>query len=89
MIEELGLRQSRFHSGVSQPVPELPGVWRVQTRLDAGYRRGTELRALHALATYPKKLVVDRLELRRLPRQDSRLVLILSAYFVGVEAEQQ
>ena len=46
-----------------------------------------EVRALHALATHPKKLVVDRLDLRRRGRQNSHLVLILSAYFVGVNAE--
>ena len=86
-LEGLDLRKLRIRSGVSQPVPDLPGVWRVQLRLDAGYRPGVELQVLHALATYPKKLVVDRLDLRRRNRQRSRLALILSAYFVGVEAE--
>ena len=69
-------------------MPDLPGIWRVQTRLDAGYRRGVEPRVLHALATYPKKLVVDRLDLHQ-RRRSSRLMLILSAYFVGVEAERE
>ena len=87
VVEELGLHNPLIRSGVSQPVPDLPGIWRVQTRLDAAYRPGTELRALHALATYPKKLVVDRLDIRR-RRHDSYLVLIVSAYFVGVEAER-
>ena len=89
VAEGLGLHQPLFRSGVSQPVPGLPGIWRVQTRLDAAYRTGGELRALHALATHPKKLVVDRLHLSRRQRHDSRLILILSAYFVGVEAEQE
>ena len=88
MIEGLDLRNLRIRSGVSQPVPDLPGIWRVQTRLDAAYRPGVELQALHAVATYPKKLVVDRLDLSRRGRQDSRLTLILSAYFVGVEAQE-
>ena len=88
VMEGLRLRDSRIQSGVSQPVPDLPGLWRVQTRLDARYRRGTELRALHALATHPNKLVVDRVELRR-QRGNFRLMLILSAYFVGVEAGQE
>lgn len=88
MIEGLDLRNLRIRSGVSQPVPDLPGIWRVQTRLDAAYRPGVELQALHAMATYPKKLVVDRLDLSRRGRQDSRLTLILSAYFVGVEAQE-
>ena len=87
-VEGLALRKPRIRSGVSQPVPDLPGIWRVQTRLDATYRPGVELQVLHALATHPKKLIVDRLELRQRRRQDSYLTLILSAYFVGVEAEQ-
>ena len=37
---------------------------------------------LHAVATHPKKLVVDRLDLRR---RDSRMTLMVSAYFVGIE----
>ena len=86
VVEGLGLKRPLFRSGVSQPVPGLPGIWRVQTRLDAAYRSGGELRALHVLATYPKKLVVDRLHLVRRQRHDSHLILILSAYFVGVEA---
>lgn len=89
MIEGLDLRNARVRSGVSQPVPDLPGIWRVQTRLDADYRPGVELQALHAMATYPKKLVVDRLDLRQRKRQDSRLALILSAYFVGIGAERK
>ena len=72
---------------MSQPAPNLPGVWRVQTRLDATYRPGVELQVLYALATYPNKLIVDRLDLRRRDRQDSHMTLILSAYFVGVESE--
>ena len=86
VIEGLDLRDYRIQSGVSQPVPELPGVWRVQTRLDGKYRAGTEIQALHALAAHPKKVIVDRLQLRQRERGASWLVLILSAYFVGVEA---
>ena len=89
MFEGIELHNPRIRSGVSQPVPDLPGIWRVQSRLDAAYRPGVELRALHAMATYPKKLVVDRLDLRRRNGQDSRLALILSAYFVGVEEERK
>ena len=87
-VEGLALLKPRIRSGVSQPVPDLPGIWRVQTRLDAAYRQGVELQVLHALATHPKKLIVDRLDLRQRSRRDSYLTLILSAYFVGVEAEQ-
>ena len=62
-------------------------MWRVQTRLDAAYRSGVELQVLHALATHPKKMVVDRLDLRRRSRRDSWMTLMLSAYFTGVEVE--
>ena len=88
VIEPLELSNPRIRSGVSQPAPNLPGIWRVQTRLDAAYRPGVELQVLYALATYPNKLIVDRLDLRRGDRQDSYMTLILSAYFVGVEAER-
>ena len=88
IIEGLDFRDVLMRSGVSQPVPDLPGIWRVQTRLDAAYRGRAELHALHAIATHPNRLVVDRLDLRRRQRQRSHMVLILSAYFVGVEAEQ-
>ena len=86
-VEGLRLDNLRVRSGVSQPVPGVPGVWRVQTRLDAAYRTGVELKVLHALATHPKKMVVDRLDLRRRSRRDSYMTLMLSAYFTGVEAE--
>ena len=88
VVDGLQLHNSRVRSGVSQPVPDLPGIWRVQTRLDAAYRPGVELRLLHRLATHPKKMIVDRLELRRRDRNDAYLTLILSAHFVGVEGEQ-
>ena len=86
-VEGLDVANLRIRSGVSQPVPDVPGVWRVQTRLDAAYRSGVELQVLHALATHPKKMIVDRLDLRRRDRKDSYMTLILSAYFTGVEAE--
>ena len=85
IVAPLALRNPRIRSGVSQPVAHLPGIWRVQTRLNAAYSPGVELEALHALATHRRKLIVERLELSRLDRRDSRLVLIVSAYFVGVE----
>ena len=80
VIEDHQLRKPRLRSGTSQPLPNLNEVWRVQTRLDAAYRPGVELRLLHALATHPKKLVVDRLDLvHRKRRNDSRMRLIHSA----------
>lgn len=89
MVEDLDLRNLHVRSGVSQPVPDLPGILRVETRLDAGYRQGVELQMLHAVATYPNRLFVERLDLSRRERLDSYVALILSAYFVGVEAERQ
>ena len=88
-IEGVPLRRPRIRSGVSQPVPDLPGIWRVQTRLDASYRPGVELQLLHALATHPKKLIVDRLDLRQRGERDASLTLILSAYFGGVETQRR
>jgi len=87
VVDGLDLDNLRIRSGVSQPVPGVPGVWRVQTRLDAAYRSGVELKVLHALATHPKKMIVDRLDLRRRSRRDSYMTLMLSAYFTGVEVE--
>ena len=87
VVDGLDLDNLRIRSGVSQPVPGVPGVWRVQTRLDAAYRSGVELQVLHALATHPKKMIVDRLDLRRRSRRDSWMTLMLSAYFTGVEVE--
>ena len=89
VIDGFDLRKPRIRSGGSQPVPGLPEVWRVQARLDGGYRPELEPQVLHALATYPKKLIVDRLDLRRRGGRDSHVALILSAYFVGVEAGQK
>ena len=86
-LKGLALDNLRIRSGVSETVPGVPGVWRVQTRLDAAYRTGVELRLLHALATHPKKMIVDRLDLRRRSRRDSYMTLMLSAYFTGVEAQ--
>ena len=58
---------------MSQPAPNLPGV---------------ELQVPYALATYPNKLIVDRLDLRQPGRRDSHMTLILLAYFVGVGSER-
>ena len=85
VIEGLNLRNVRIRSGVSQPVEGLPGVWQIQAQLDGQYRPGVELQVLYAIATYSRKLVVDRLDLSR---RNSRISLICSAYFVGIEAEQ-
>lgn len=85
MIKGLDLRRPAIRSGVSQAVPEVPGVWQVQMRLTCRYRPGAELQMLYRLATYPKKLVVERLDVRRQP---PRTTLIVSAYFIGIGPAQ-
>lgn len=83
IVEAAGLRNVLIRSGTSQPLAALPDVWRVQIRVTAGYSPGGELQLLHALATLPRKVVVDRLEITR---SNSRLALLLSAYFIGFSA---
>ena len=80
----LELRDVRIRPGLTQPMPDVPGVWRVQAQFSASYDSGTQLQLVHALATHPQKLVVDRLDMER---GKARLTLILSAYFVGLDAE--
>lgn len=82
IVEGLDLRRPDIRSGVSQAVPEVPGVWQVQMRLSCRYRPGSELQMLYRLATHPKKLVIERLDVRR---ETSRMTAIVSAYFVGIE----
>ena len=82
----LNLRQVRIQPGLIQPVPEVAGVWRVQAQFSASHDSGAQLQVLHALATHPKKLIVDRLDM---VRGRARLVVILSAYFVGLDEEPE
>ncbi len=82
MVGDLDFRNPRIQSGPIRPVAFAPGLWRVQAQFNGIYRPGAELQVLHAVATHPKKLVVDRLDLRR---RDTRMTLLLSAYFVGIE----
>ena len=88
LFGNLGLINIHFRSGSGQSVPGLPGVWRIQIRMDTNYRPGLEPRILHALATHPKKLIVDRLDLKRHSKNEAYLVLIVSSYFVGVTTEK-
>ena len=64
-------------------MPDVPGIWRVQAQFSASHDSGAQLQVLHALATHPKRLVIDRLDM---VRGRAGLVVILSAYFVGLEA---
>ena len=81
LLKPLEFRNMRIQSGVSQPVPDVPGLWQIQAQVNAGYRQGAELQLLHQIATHPRKLAVNRLDL--VP-QNSRLLLIVSAYFTGI-----
>jgi len=80
-VAGLDVRNVRIRSGVSEPVPDLPGVWQIQAQLEASYQRGAELQFLYALAISPKKLFVDRLDLSP---QNARMLVLVSAYFVGI-----
>lgn len=82
LLQDLDLRNTRIQSGLNQELPDLPGVRRVQIRLNASYPPGTEPKMLHALATYPRQLIVDRLEFRRRARGEPQLTLVVSSYFV-------
>ncbi len=82
--KEAGMHTPHIRSGVNQPVPDLPGIYRVQTRLDAKYRPGSEVRLLHALATSPGQIVVDRLTINA---RTLRVRMIVSAYTVVSAAE--
>ena len=82
IVGALEFRNPRIQSGAIRPVDHAPGLWRVQAQFNGIYAPGSELLALHAIATHPRKLVVDRLNLRS---RDRRMTLIVSAYFVGIE----
>ena len=82
IVGELDFRNPRIQSGAIRPVDYAPGLWRVQAQFNGIYEPGSELLALHVIATHPKKLVVDRLDLRS---RDRRMTLLVSAYFVGIK----
>ncbi len=81
LIADMGYRNPNIQAGATQPVPDAPRVLRVQVRLASTYQPGAELRLLEAIARHPKKLVVDSLDITK---TNSRLVVLLSAYFVDV-----
>ena len=78
----LKFRNPRIRSGAVLPVDYAPGLWRVQAQFSGIYEPGSELLAIHAIATHPKKIVVDRLDLRS---RDRRMTLLVSAWFAGIE----
>lgn len=82
IVGELEFSNPRIQSGAIIPVDYAPGLWRVQAQFNGIYEPGSELLALHGLATHPRKIVVDRLDLRR---RDRRMTLLVSAWFVGIQ----
>ena len=85
IVADLDVRNVAIESGASRPVPDAEGLWQVQARLTANYSAGSELKLLHSLATHPRKLVVDRMDLVR--GRQSRVFLIVSAYFVDLSPD--
>ena len=78
MLRNVGFEDALVRSGVSQPVPSLADVWRVQMRVGGNCQPVVAVRLLHDLAKHPRKLVVDQLDY---VRNNSRLELLVSAYF--------
>ena len=87
LLTRLKFGNVRIRSGVTQPVPDVPGLWQIQAQVNGSYRPGAELGLLYALAHADRKVIVDRLDIAR---QNRRMVLIVSAYFTGIaEAEEE
>ena len=82
VVTDLEFRNPRIQSSAIVPVDYAPGLWRVQAQFNGIYEPGSELVALHALATHPKKIVVERLDLRH---RDRRMTVLVSAWFTGIE----
>ena len=83
ILANMKVRNPRIRFGIAQPLEGAQGVWQVQAQIDAHYSRGDEVKLLHDLATHPKKLIVDRLELDSRGR---RLLVQVSAYFKGLDS---
>ena len=82
MLRDIGFEDALVRAGVSQPVPSLADVWRVQMRVSGNCDPMVAVRLLHDLAKHPRELVVDRLDY---VRNNSRLALLVSAYFALAE----
>ena len=80
-VERLDVR-----SAARGAVPGVPGLRRIVVWIEARYRPGVELELLHALASHPRRLVVERLSLVRHAGHGSHLSLAVAAYFEGLPA---
>ena len=87
MVADLDMRNVVIDSGASRAMPGMDSVWQVQARLDATFTPGAELKLLHALATHQRKLVIERLDLRR--ARQSRIQIIVSAYFLDLQGDAE
>ena len=83
LVEELDLRRPRIKASLSEPVPNLPGVCRVQVELSTEYAAGGQLRLIRAVATHSPGLIAERMGLGR---QNARIAMTLSAYFLPADA---
>ena len=81
LTAKLHLARPLTEVGLSRPVPDVPGLWQVQARMVGSGVGPASLRLLHRVATQPKKLVMERLELTR-SLSSLRVDLMLSAYFL-------
>lgn len=81
LTARIHLSQPSVELGSSRAVPDAEGLWRVQARITAQGVGPATLRLLHRIASHPRKLVVERLDLTR-NRGGMRLELLLSAYFL-------
>ena len=79
IVEELDLRRPRIKASLGEPVPNLPGVCRVQVELSTEYAAGGELRLIRAVATHNPRLFAERMGLGR---RNARVAMTLTAYFV-------
>lgn len=81
----LYLVRRRIEVGSSRPVADASGLWQVQVRIVGQTIAPSALRLLYRVASHPKKLVVERLDLsRRLARgqESMRVDVLLSGYFL-------
>lgn len=75
------LSQRRVDLGLSRPVPDAPGLWKVQARIVGNAVGPASLGVLHRVAGHPRKLVEERLEMTR-NQASLRIQVLLSAYFL-------
>ena len=81
LTAELYLSRPRVELGMSRPVPDADGLWQMQARIVDQTVGPGALGLLHRVASHPRELVVERLDLTRV-RGSLRVELLLSAYFL-------